>query len=137
MIKTIDFNAKSDIVGSAASTLCLAHCLATPLLFAAHTGHVHGHSSHPVWWGILDLLFIGISLMAVYWSTKNTSKRWMRYALWFSWVLLAFVILNEKLGMVHLIEEMIYVPSVALVGFHLYNRKYCQCGNEDCCATSQ
>ncbi len=133
MAKAISFKTNSDIFGSAASTLCLVHCLATPLLFAAHAGHVHGHHSHPVWWGALDLVFIVISFAAVFWSVKHTSKSWMKYALWISWVLLAFVIVNEKLGMVHLAEAVIYGPSLALVGLHLYNRRYCKCENEDCC----
>jgi len=133
MIKSINLRAKSDIYGSTASTLCLIHCLATPFLFAAHTGHIHGHHTHPLWWGLLDLLFVGISLIAVYWSTKNSSKRWMKYALWFSWGLLAFVILNEKLGMIHLAEAVIYIPSMLLVVLHLYNKRYCQCAREGCC----
>ena len=137
MIKAINLNRRSDLIGSAASTLCLIHCLATPFLFAAHAGHVHGHHEHPLWWGTLDILFIGISLGAVYWSAKNTSKEWMRYALWFSWVFLAFVIINEKLAMVHLAEEVIYVPLVALVVLHLYNRRYCQCADETCCAPGE
>ncbi|MEM7085266.1 MAG: MerC domain-containing protein [Bacteroidota bacterium] len=135
MIKTISFHRTPDLVGSVFSTMCLAHCLATPFLFAAHAGHVHGHHSHPFWWGILDLVFIGISCAAVYWSAKNTSKGWMQYALWFSWGFLAFVIINEKLALVHIVEEIIYIPSIALVALHLYNRKYCKCANEDCCAS--
>ncbi|MDC8005851.1 MerC domain-containing protein [Aureisphaera galaxeae] len=135
MLKTINFNAKSDILGSTASTLCLAHCLATPFLFAAHAGHVHGHHEHPFWWGVLDLGFIVLSMVAVYWSAKNTSKNWMRYALWLSWGFLAFVIINEKLAFVHIVEEIIYIPSLVLVALHLYNRKYCNCANESCCAS--
>ena len=135
MIKALKLNTTSDIFGSAASTLCLVHCLATPFLFAAHAGHAHGHHhSHPLWWGVLDLLFIAVSLVAVYWSAKHTSKNWMCYALWLSWAGLTFVILNEKLGWVHLAEAAIYFPAIALIGLHLYNRKYCKCSNEDCCA---
>ena len=127
------FNRKSDILGSTASSLCLAHCLATPFLFAVHSGHVHGHHTHPIWWGLLDILFIGISLIAVYWSAKNTSKQWMRYALWVSWGFLSFVVVNEKVGIFYFIEEIIYFPSISLIVLHLYNRKYCQCTNKDCC----
>ncbi len=133
MNKIISLKYRSDILGSAASALCLAHCVATPFLFVAHSGHVHGHHTHPFWWGILDLFFIAISFIAVYWSVMNTSKNWMRYAMWVSWGALAFVILNEKIGAIHLVEEMIYIPSLALVGLHLYNRKYCRCDDENCC----
>jgi len=134
MLKAINLSTRSDLLGSVASTLCLIHCLATPFLFAAHAGHVHGHHEHPAWWGALDIMFIAISCAAVYWSARNSSRRWMKYALWISWVLLAFVILNEKFGWIHLVEEAIYFPSLLLVGFHLYNRKYCKCSNDDCCA---
>lgn len=125
----------SNIWGSLASTLCLAHCLATPFLFAAHAGHVHGHHSHPIWWGMIDLVFLGISAAAVFWSARNRGATWMKYALWISWSLLAFVILNEKIEFLHLVEELIYIPSILLVGLHLYNRKYCQC-QEKCCTIS-
>jgi len=133
VIKAINYKFKSDILGSAASSLCLIHCLVTPFLFMAHTSHVQGHHTYPLWWGVLDIFFIGVSFIAVCWSAKNTSKKWMRYALWFSWGFLAFVIINEKISIVHLAETMIYIPSIALVVLHLYNRKYCQCRDETCC----
>lgn len=131
---SIKITQQSDFWGSMASGLCLAHCLATPLLFAAHTGHVHGHHNHPFWWGLIDLLFIGISFIAVFWSTKYSSRQWMKWALWISWTMLASLILNEKLEMVPVVEELIYVPSIALVALHLYNRRYCRCGDQGCCA---
>ena len=134
MISTIKIRSISDLLGSTASTLCLTHCLVTPFLFAAHTGHVHGHHTHPFWWGLIDIFFIGVSLLAVYWSTKNSSKRWMKFALWISWAMLAFIILNEKMELVPIAEALIYIPSIALVVLHLYNRRYCQCGNEMCCS---
>ncbi len=126
---------QSDLWGITASALCLVHCLATPFLFAAHTGHVHTHPNSPFWWGFLELFFIVISFLAVFWSVRNTSKNWMSVALWGAWALLAAIILNEKLEFMVLAEALIYVPSIALVGLHLFNRKYCQCGNENCCAT--
>lgn len=128
--------AKSDFVGTIASGMCLAHCVATPFLFAAHTAHVQGHHSHPFWWGLIDLLFIAISFLAVFWSARNTSKYWMKFALWVSWTLLAMAILNEKLQLIPIIEAFIYIPSSALVLLHLYNRKYCKC-EKDCCARSK
>jgi len=137
LFSPIRIRSRSDIFGSLASGLCLIHCLATPLLFAAHTGHIHGHHSSPEWWGLIDILFIEISLFAVYWSAKNTSRQWMRIALWISWALLAFVIINEKFGFMHLSEWVIYFPSLSLVGLHLYNRKYCRCAEETCCVQDQ
>ncbi|MEP3210818.1 MAG: MerC domain-containing protein [Maribacter sp.] len=125
-----------NIWGSFASGLCLAHCVATPFLFAAHTGHVQGHHSHPQWWGFIDILFMVISFLAVFWSVRNTSKYSMKVALWISWALLAMTIVNEKLELIGLIEAFIYIPSMALIVLHLYNRKYCQCEKECCASTN-
>ena len=132
MINKINIIEKSDIMGTTASALCLVHCLVTPFLFTAHMTHVREHHTAPLWWGVLDLLFIVISLIAVYWSSKHTSKIWVRFAFWISWWGLTFVILNEKFEMLHLVEEVIYIPSIALVVLHLFNRKYCKCSNHCC-----
>ncbi|WP_255592536.1 MerC domain-containing protein [Marixanthomonas sp. SCSIO 43207] len=131
----VNLHSNSNILGSIASGLCLIHCIITPLLFVAHAGHIHEHHAHahPFWWGLIDLLFIAISLLAVYWSAKNTSKKWLRYALWISWFALSFVIFNEKLSFLSLAEEVIYIPAIALILFHLLNRKYCECSDDTCC----
>ena len=121
---------KPNLIGAWASALCLIHCLTTPLLFVVQAGLV----SHPQWWGFLDVLFLAISLFAIYYSSKTTTKNWMRFALWTSWLFLTLIVLNEKLSLFPLVEEAIYIPSVALVFFHLYNRKYCQCEDEECCS---
>ncbi|MEL6694931.1 MAG: MerC domain-containing protein [Bacteroidota bacterium] len=129
----------SDILGASASTLCLIHCLATPLLFVAQAeavhhehDHAHHHAAGPSWWGMIDIALLFVSLAAVYWTIKNTSKQWMKIAISASWVILAMIILNEKFELLHIAEAWIYAPTVSLVLLHLYNRKYCQCEDEDC-----
>ena len=119
---------KSDVIGSSASLLCLIHCIATPFLFVAQA-EISTHSeTHPFWWGALDIFFLIISYLAVWWSGQTTSKKWMRSSLWMSWILLAVIVLNEKLSVFSLPEEAIYLPAVGLIILHLYNRKYCtQC----------
>lgn len=133
---------RSDLLGALASGLCLIHCIATPFLFVAHAGashhahehgHGHGHES-PLWWGTIDILFLVISLAAVYWSARKSSRNWVKYSLWMAWGLLTFIILNEKMAWMHLPEEVIYVPALGLVGLHIYNQRYCQCEDEECCA---
>ena len=125
MTSLAKLSSRSDINGASASTLCFIHCLATPFLFVAQAGLLIGEGAHPWWWGTLDLVFLVISAVAVYWSAKHSSKRWMKYALWFSWIALCFIILNEKVHLIALWEEAIYVPALGLIFFHLYNRKYC------------
>lgn len=122
-----------NILGSIASGLCLVHCIATPLLFAAHAAHVQGHDSHPFWWGWIDLIFLTISFIAVFWSSRQVERQWSTYALWISWMLLTGIILNEKLSLFNIREEAIYIPSLALIVLHLYNKKYCRCKNNECC----
>ena len=135
MIKQLLIHQKSDILGTAASALCLVHCVVTPFLFATHASFLEDHHGHPIWWGFLDILFITFSMFAVYWSSKTTSKTVVRYAFWLSWMFLLVVILNEKLKLFPLSEDIIYMPSLALIGLHIYNRKYCKCKNDTCCVS--
>ncbi len=134
MTNLVQLKYKSDIIGALASTLCFLHCLATPLLFVTQAGLSMGEASHPWWWGSFDLLFLAISFFAVYWSAKDTTNRWIAYAFGFLWTLLALIVINEKLEVVHLMEEVIYLPTIGLISLHFYNRRYCHCENDSCCA---
>lgn len=127
---------QSDVMGAAASGLCMIHCIATPFLFVAHTCSVTGccTATTPGWWSFLDYLFIGITFLAVFFSARNTSKSWMKHALYASWVLLTAAIINEKMALVQLAETWKYGIAIILVGLHVYNRRYCQCKEEACCA---
>ncbi len=126
----------SDSIGALASGLCLVHCIATPFIFIAHTCSIACNGSAPIWWTSIDFIFIGISFFAVYWSAKNSSKKWVTYALWISWFLLSFVLINEKVQLVSLPEVSIYFPAISLVALHFYNRKFCKCSDEKCCSNT-
>lgn len=122
----------SDIVGMFASALCFMHCLATPFLFVMQAGLSIGGGVH-LWWDALDILFLVISFSAVYWSAKNTSKRWMAYSFWSLWILMSLIVTNEKVEVGHLEEEAIYLPTLGLVLLHMYNRSNCRCEGDNCC----
>ena len=124
MISKLKNRLSSDILGALASALCLIHCIATPFLFFVYAGS-QVVKDVPKWWGAVDIVFIIVSLIAVYQSTKNSSKQWVKMGLWLSWIALAFVILNEKLTLIVIPEYSIYIPAIALVILHLYNKKYC------------
>lgn len=126
-------SSKSDSIGALASGLCLLHCIATPFLFVIQPISVQSESA-PIWWKSLDYVFLLISFFAVYWSAKNSSRNWVKYALWISWTLLTLAIINEKLELFHLGELVVYIPAISLISLHFYNRKYCQCADETCCA---
>ena len=72
---------KPDTFGAIASTLCIIHCVATPFLFVVHSCTLSGCESTPSWWKNLDYFFLTISFMAIYHSTKTTSKNFMKIAL--------------------------------------------------------
>ncbi|MBB3696032.1 MerC family mercury resistance protein [Flammeovirga yaeyamensis] len=131
------FKDRSDQFGAVASFVCLVHCIATPLLFVAGSC-ASSCSAHnlPIWWKIIDPIFLFIAFVAIFQSTKNTSSTWMKPAMWTTWSFLAFIIINEKLGMIELFEEIIYIPAIILIVLHIYNRKYCRCKATKCCSTS-
>lgn len=131
-MNALQITSKSDWIGVIASFLCLVHCVATPFLFVAQAGILSTGKTQPQWWGVLDIIFLILSFIAVLWSAKNTSKKWMRNLFWLSWSLLVLVILNEKLALIPLMEQIVYIPSLTLVFAHLYNRKYCICGKANC-----
>lgn len=133
-MKTILLASKPNLIGAVASGLCLIHCIATPFIFAAQAGLFDKNTLHSYWWGSLDYIFLIISLFAVWKSSKNTSKKWIRLTLWISWSLLGIVVLNEKFSIVHLVEHVIYIPSISLIFLHIYNRRYCECKGNECCA---
>ena len=130
----INISVETDKVGILASTLCMIHCLATPFLFIAKCSSMSCCGASPIWWSAIDFAFLLISFFAIYQSSKNTLKKWIKYALWFSWILLLVVLINEKLHFFSLFNYFIYVPALMLVVFHVINLKYCKCKVETCCA---
>ncbi len=125
---------KPDIMGAMTSGLCAIHCIATPFLFLAGAGSVTGHVEAPIWYQMIDYLFVIISFLAIYLATKTTTKNWMRVALWSTWALMVIAIFNETFEAVPLPEASVYLPALVIAGLHLYNQKYCQCTAE-CCTT--
>ena len=126
---------KPDYLGAISSTLCLIHCIATPFIFIAHasTHHDHNHAS-PLWWQGIDIIFLAISFFAVLQTSRNTTKKWVSLGLKVSWGILVLILMNEKVHLLHIPELAIFFPTLGLVGLHIYNLKFCQCKDEDCCS---
>ena len=123
-----------DTVGAINSSLCVAHCFATPFLFLtqAQTSLVE-LSSVPLWWQLLNYVFIIVSFFAVKRTVKNSSNEFVKSLLWLSWVLLSVLILNEEFEIMHMPELLTYFAGISLASLHIYNLKYCQCEDENCC----
>jgi hypothetical protein len=126
----------SDLIGATASTLCTIHCMATPFLFFASTCTKSCCNSAPLWWIWIDYAFLFISLFAVYKSTKNSSKFWIKVILWSSWMALSFFIFMEQNTQLNLSDYYKYSSALSLAFFHVYNLKYCQCESENCLANN-
>lgn len=127
---------RSDSIGAFASGLCLIHCIATPFIFIAQACTATCCADAPTWWVAIDYLFLGIAFFAIWWSARTTTKNWIKYALWVTWVVLFLVIVNERINFIHLPHAAIYLPALGLITLHLYNRKYCQCQDDGCCANT-
>ena len=65
-----------DTLGAINSSLCVIHCFATPFLFLtqAQTSLVE-LSTVPLWWQLLNYVFIVVSFFAVFRTVKNSSNQ--------------------------------------------------------------
>ncbi|MDG1841925.1 MAG: MerC domain-containing protein [Crocinitomicaceae bacterium] len=125
---------KSNGVGVMASSICLVHCMATPFLFFAQACSASCCNTAPLWWQIVDYVFLVVSFFAVYHSSKTTSNTIIATCLWISWVGMFFVILNERIQLFYQSEYSLYIPALCLIILHLINRRYCHCDKDKCCA---
>jgi len=125
-------NKKSDELGMLSSALCMLHCFATPFLFVALPSSSVIHPESQQLWGWLDVIFLGISFIAIFRSVQQSNVRWLRVGLIFSWLLLAFLIFNERFAVLEVPFYMVYFPAFALIVLHLINRKNCRC-QAGCC----
>ena len=125
---------KSDNIGVIASSLCIIHCVATPFLFVVHSCCSVGA---PSWWQSFDFLFLAISLIAIYFSVKNSTSNFVIFGMWFSWFLLGIILLNNRFSLFAIDHNAIYIPAALLIILHIYNLKYCQCSDNTCCAKSE
>jgi len=131
-------NPQSDIVGAFASGLCVVHCLLTPFLFVAQTCPISGccEADSPSWWSSLDYIFIGITFFAVYFSARKSSRTWVKYALYASWVVLSLLVINEKMAFAAIAEPWKYAAAFTLIGLHYYNLRYWKCEDPNCCVNA-
>ena len=124
---------KSDAVGAISSGLCMIHCLATPFFFVAAACSKSCCAATPSWWLWIDYIFLVISFMAVLHSTKTIKISFVKYGLWISWVGLLLFILNVSYGYWDVSDNIKFIPAFSLIGFHLYNLRYCKCEENQCC----
>lgn len=130
-------SSRSDYIGASASTLCMIHCLITPLFFAAQATSLSCADLSPLWWKTIDYLFLLVGFIAIYYTSKNTTASWIPYALFISWLLLVGLVLNNSAQWISLPHALMYIPALSMALVHLYNKKYCQCLDTTCCVTME
>tara|TARA_B100001063_G_scaffold196971_1_gene189057 strand:+ start:712 stop:1110 length:399 start_codon:yes stop_codon:yes gene_type:complete len=130
-MKIIDVN--SDHVGVTASSLCMLHCLFTPLLFLSQATSVTLTQNIPFLWQSLNFLFLLISLLAIYHTVKNSTSLSVKVLLVSSWLILTSLIINEFFEISSIPELYTYASATSLAGLHVYNLKHCRCDDEKCC----
>lgn len=124
-----------DNIGIIASTLCTIHCIATPFIFIAKACTSICCADAPLWWVLIDYLFLIISFYAIFFISKNLTIRWLKASFWISWAILLATIVNHSINLIYLPQNFIYIPSILIVALHFYNLKFCKCQNDKCCTS--
>ena len=125
----------SDQIGAVSSGLCMLHCFATPFLFLSQSSLIFISLDFTLPWFIINYIFLFISFIAIYYSVKNSSNRFIRISLYVFWALLSGLIINESLGILSIPETATYLSASSLICLHIYNLNYCRCDNDDCCTS--
>ena len=88
-------------------------------------------------WSMLNYMFLIVSFFAVYRSAQNSSNLYVKVFLFIAWGCLTGLILNEEFEIFSAAEAYTYLSAITLCGLHIYNLKYCNCKDDDCCANPE
>lgn len=121
-----------DKIGIISSSLCMFHCIGTPFIFIAKACSATCCSDAPTWWLMIDYLFLIISFIAIYFTTRKATKSWLNVSFWIAWAVLLFATLEHSLSLSIVPKYFIYIPALAVVILHIYNLKLNKCENENC-----
>ncbi len=116
----------SDFFGILTCSLCLVHCISTPLILISFSSLNTILSTSYSWWSNLDYVFLLISFFMVYISVQTTRIKSMKFLFWLSWFSLFLVIINEKTEFYIFSEYLTYLTATGLSLLHLFNLKYCK-----------
>ena len=125
----------SDYLGAIAGILCIIHCIVTPLLFVINAELATNQTLLVL--QAIGYIFLIISFFAVYRSALNTTNNVVKILFFLFWSFLLFLILNESFGAFRISETFTFISAFSLSALHIYNLKYCQCKDENCCVNDQ
>lgn len=123
MINTKKYN-YADFVGIASSSICLVHCIATPILIVCTKNCC---DENPV----LKYTFLIVAFISIFKTTENATKTKTALLLWVSfWGFLFSTLFQEEYNWLHYLA---YFFSASIIVGHILNIKYCkQCKNNNC-----
>jgi hypothetical protein len=113
---------KADITGILSSSICLVHCIITPLLIAFGAEYL----TNP----FFKYLFLIISFVSIFKATENLTNKKIVLLLWVSfWCFLFSTSFQEKYHWIHNTQ---YFLAILIVLGHILNIKHCkQCSNQN------
>lgn len=107
---------KADLIGILSSSICLVHCVATPLLIA----FVAGFITNP----IIKYLFLIISFVSIFKATENVTSKKISLLLWISfWGFLFSTLFQEEYEWLHYSG---YLFAILIIIGHILNIKHCR-----------
>ncbi|AMS25702.1 hypothetical protein AEM51_00420 [Bacteroidetes bacterium UKL13-3] len=107
---------KADLIGILSSSICLVHCVATPLLIAFGAGFI----TNP----FFKYLFLIISFVSIFKATENITSKKISLLLWISfWGFLFSTLFQEEYAWLHYSG---YLFAILIIIGHILNIKHCR-----------
>ena len=122
-----------DKLGIFSSALCMVHCIGTPFIFFAKACQTTCCSDAPVWWLVIDYVFLVISFIAIYHTTKKKINNWLNKLFWITWTTLLFAVIEHSFSLSLLPSYFIYIPAFLIILLHIYSLKYSKSSANSCC----
>jgi len=107
---------KADLIGILSSSICLVHCLATPLLLAFGASFI----TNP----FFKYLFLIISFVSIFKANENITSKKISPLLWVSfWGFLFSTLFHEEYDWLHYSG---YLFAILIIIGHILNIKHCR-----------
>ena len=125
-----------DRLGIIAGSLCMIHCIMTPFFFIAKACSTVCCADAPIWWRLIDYIFLAISFIAIYFITNKKTLNWIKIAFWVSWFILLITTLNHTFLIFDFHKYSTYPPATAIIILHFYHLRFNNnscCNEQNCC----
>lgn len=118
-MRIFSWRKNSDLVGIGSSVLCIIHCLLLPILVLL--GSLSGDAHR---WAWLDLVFILLATVAVFYSTRRLKSLFLKRGLWLTLLVFSGAIVFHEHHPAALYVSV--TSSLLLVLFHIgsYREKH-------------